>query len=211
MIIHLKYIAYLILFIAVSGSFAGAYEDFFQATRIDDAKTVNELVARGFDPNSVDESGHSALALAARDGALRVADALLTRADLKVDAKNRAGETPLMLAALKGHASLVERLLARGAAVNQSGWAPLHYAATGPDSRIVGLLVERGARLDARSPNGTTPLMMAAQYGSEASVDVLLARGADPRARNDRDLTAADFARLAGREQLAQRLLALQR
>jgi uncharacterized protein len=116
-----------------------------------------------------------------------------------------------MLAALKGHASLVKRLLERGAAVNQAGWSALHYAATGPDSDIVRLLIERGATLDARSPNATTPLMMAAQYGSEASVQVLLARGADPHLRNERGLSAADFARMAGREQLAERLQAPRR
>jgi uncharacterized protein len=180
---YFKYWLYLAIGSCIFLAHAGAYEDFFQATRTDDAGTVRELITRGFDPNALDETGQPALALAAREGALRVAEALLTRPELKLDARNRAGETPLMLAALKGHASLVKRLLERGAAVNQAGWSALHYAATGPDSDIVRLLIERGATLDARSPNATTPLMMAAQYGSEASVQVLL----------------------AGREQLAER------
>jgi uncharacterized protein len=205
--IHFKYLLYLALISSVFMVHAGAYEDFFRAARADDAKTVHELLTRGFDPNAVDESGQPALTLAAREGALRVAEALLARPELKLDAKNRAGETPLM----KGRASLVKRLLELGAAVNQAGWSPLHYAATGPDSDIVRLLVERGAALDAPSPNATTPLMMAAQYGSEASVQLLLARGADPSLRNERGLGAADFARLAGREQLAQRLQMLRR
>jgi ankyrin repeat protein len=63
--------------------------------------------------------------------------------------------------------------------------------------------------VDARSPNGSTPLMMAARYGSEASVDLLLARGANPKLRNQRDLSAADFARMDGRDALAQRLQTL--
>jgi ankyrin repeat protein len=53
--------------------------------------------------------------------------------------------------------------------------------------------------------------MMAARYGSEASVQLLLERGADARLRNDRQLSAADFARLGGREKLAERLAALAR
>jgi hypothetical protein len=75
----------------------------------------------------------------------------------------------------------------------------------------VALLLDKGAPVDARSPNGTTPLMMAARYGAEPSVDLLLQRGADPKLKNDRQLSAADFARQGGREALAQRLERLQR
>ena len=73
------------------------------------------------------------------------------------------------------------------------------------------LLLEHGAEVDAAAPNGTTPLMMAAQYGSEDSVRLLLERGADPNRRNQRELNAADFAKLAGRDSLAARLHKLQR
>jgi hypothetical protein len=38
---------------------------------------------------------------------------------------------------------------------------------------------------------------------------VLLAAKADPKVRNQKDLTAADFAREAGREALASRLVVL--
>lgn len=208
---YFKFLIYLVALTSVSPSISGAYDDFFRAVHQDDPQTLGSLLARGFDPNSVDESGQPALVIAAREGSQRAVDALLARPDLKVDLKNRSGETALMLAALKGHAALVVRLLGRGASANQSGWSPLHYAATGPDVGIVRVLIERGAALDARSPNATTPLMMAAQYGSEQSVDLLLARGADARLRNDRGLNAADFARLGGRDKLADRLASMAR
>jgi len=51
--------------------------------------------------------------------------------------------------------------------------------------------------------------MMAARYGDEGSVAVLLERGADATLRNQLDLSAADFARAAGREPLARRLESL--
>ena len=76
---------------------------------------------------------------------------------------------------------------------------------------MVALLLERGAQIEALSPNRTTPLMMAARYGPEAAVDLLLARGASLKARNDSALGAVDFALLAGREALAQRLQAAAR
>jgi uncharacterized protein len=84
-------------------------------------------------------------------------------------------------------------------------------ASLGPEVRLVKLLLDRGATVDAESPNGTTPLMMAAQYGSEESVDALLARGADPKRRNQRNMAALDFARLSGREPLVKQLEALVR
>ncbi len=185
---------------------AGAYEDFFRAVNVDDARTVSALLGRGFDPNAADERGQVALFLALRGGSPKVAEALLANPATRIDTANASGETPLMMAALRGEATWSQRLLDRGAAVNRDGWTPLHYAASGPEPKTVALLLDRGARIDAPSPNGSTPLMMAARYGAEASTDQLVARGADPKVRNDKGLNAADFARLGGREALAARL-----
>lgn len=198
---------YLSVLIAFSSAHAGSYEDFFSAVSRNDAPAVAALLQRGFDPNSRDPKGQTALFLALRDGSASITETLLGSPALDVNALNGAGESALMMAALRGQTEWARRLLERGAQVNQPGWSPLHYAATGPEPGVVRLLLERGAEIDARSPNGTTPLMMAAQYGSEAGVDLLLARGADPRAKNDRGLGPADFARLAQRDALAARLV----
>ena len=186
---------------------AGAYEEFFLAVERDDGDTVAQLLQRGFDPNARNPEGQTALHLALRDQSPRVAEALWRHPGLEVDASNASGETPLMLAALRGQFEWAQRLLARGAKVHQAGWSPLHYAATGTETRLVALLLDRGAPIDAASPNRSTPLMMAARYGAEATVDLLLQRGADKRLRNDRDLDAAGFARLAERDFLLKRLV----
>ena len=201
-----KYLVYLVVLSGVSAASAGAYEDFFKAIDRDDARTVSALLQRGFDPNSRDEQGQVALYVALRAPSLAAADALMAHPQLDVNATNAVGETPLMMAALRGQLVWAHKLLARGARLHGEGWSALHYAAAGPEPEFVRLLLEKGAPLDARSPNGTTPLMMAARYGSEASVDLLLARGADPKLRNQRDLTAADFARMDERDSLAKRL-----
>lgn len=185
---------------------AGSYDDFFAALRGNDARQVRALLARGFDPNTVDEKGQVALYIALRDESFAVAETLLASQDLQVDAANAEGETPLMLAALRGQRDWVERLLARGARLRRDGWTPLHYAASGPSTAVVELFLERGADIEAPSPNKTTPLMMAAGYGAIDSADLLLQRGASPRARNDIGLNAGDFARRAGRDALALRL-----
>jgi len=187
---------------------AGSYEDFFIAITRDNAGTITELLQRGFDANSRDANGQTGLFLALRAESLKAANAIIQGPGLDVDARNNAGETALMMAALRGQTAQARQLLQRGATVNQTGWTPLHYAATGPRTELVATFLDQGAQIDAPSPNGSTPLMMASRYGPEASVDLLLARGADLNRRNEQGLGAADFARLGGRESLAERLAA---
>jgi ankyrin repeat protein len=208
---YFRFVVYLFAFIGFSQSIADTRVDFFRAVGIDNARTVSALLDGGFDPNTLDDKGQVGLFLALREGSLKVAEALLRDPRLKIDATNAAGETPLMMAALRGNLEWTRRLLDRGAQFDREGWTPLHYAASGPEPKVVALLLDRGARIDARSPNGTTPLMMAARYGAEEGAELLLARGASVAARNDLDLGVVDFARQGGRDNLAARLERLTR
>lgn len=201
-----KSIFYLFVLSATCTALAGSYEDFFVAVKRNDGGSVTELLKRGFDPNTPDPSGNVALVLALQAENFAVADALMARPDLNVNAVNQSGESALMMAALRGNLAWCERLLARGARIDKPGWTALHYAATGPEPKIVKLLLDRGAVVDAESPDKTTPLMMAARYGPEESVTLLLAKGADPKRINARNMNAADFAQGSGREWLVQRL-----
>jgi ankyrin repeat protein len=203
---YLKYLVHLVVLSSICAASAGSFDDFFRAVRGDNANAVTALLARGFDPNAHDEKGQTALGLAVRERSDHVVDALLKHPQLDVNQRNSVGETALMFAALQGRLELVDRLIAHRANVTQDGWNPLHYAATGPEPKVVALLLRKGAPIDARSPNGTTALMMAARHGSEQSVTLLLERGADAKVRNERGMNAAEFARSAGRDALAKRL-----
>ena len=180
--------------------------DFFRAVNVDNADAVARMLVAGLDPNQLDPRGQPALIVALQGESLKVAKVLWDAKGIDVDLRNRVGETPLMMAALKAETDAVDALLAHGAKVRKDGWSPLHYAATGGSAAIVKLLLAKGAALEARSPNGTTPLMMAARYGNEEAVDALLAAGADRTLKNDLGMDASAFAGSAGRERLAARL-----
>jgi uncharacterized protein len=190
---------------------AGSFEDFFKAVKLDDESAVVGLALRGFDLNTRNEDGDPGLTLALREGSLKVASFLLTQRSVKAELRNPAGESPLMIAAIKGHLELARALIRRGAEVNKPGWTPLHYAASRPEPDsldMVRLLLEHHAYIDAESPNKTTPLMMAAMYGDRSVVRLLVEEGADASLRNEQGLTAVDFARRADRQDMADLIAA---
>lgn len=202
-----KYLVFNVIFFFCSLGFAGSFEDFFKAVELDNESAVVALALRGFDLNSQNEKGDSGLHVGLREGSLKVVNFLLTQNAVRVELRNRQGESPLMIAAIRGHLDVARQLIRRGAEVNKPGWTPLHYATSRaePDSvAMVRLLLEHHAYIDAESPNRSTPLMLAAMYGNRDLVPLLLEEGADPSLRNEQGLTALDFARRADRDDLAE-------
>src|SRR5689334_12728577 len=65
---------------------AGQVSDFFRAVQMDDAGTVRKLVAAGVNPNQPNPAGgEPALVIAAREGSMRVLQALLDLPGIQVD------------------------------------------------------------------------------------------------------------------------------
>ncbi|MEY4471668.1 MAG: hypothetical protein RIT20_2009 [Pseudomonadota bacterium] len=204
---NIKKFVVFIGFIAINGfAQAGSYEDFFKAVQMDDVRTVQSLLQRGFDPNTVNPQGVPALIVAVKEPSLKVAQLLASWPKAKTEVRNENDESALMLAALKGYFPLVKLLVENDADVNKPGWTPLHYAATAGNVPIIELLLENSAYIDAESPNGSTPLMMAAMYGSPESVKTLIQAGADLNVKNQLGLTALDFA-VRGNRQNSKELI----
>jgi hypothetical protein len=198
---------YGLVFYGFSLANAGSYEDFFKAIKQDDAKTMQSLLQRGFDPNTLDPEARHGLTMAVAEPSLKVAEVLIQAKGINVNFLNSANESALMYAALKGQLALAKLLISKDADVNKTGWTPLHYAATNGHVDLIQLLLDNHAFVDAASPNGSTPLMLAAQYGTPQAVKLLLDEGAEPLQKNEQGLTPIDFARRASRID-AERLIA---
>lgn len=194
----MKKFAYGVVFAVISlfgvQAFAGVYDDFFAAIKRDNASALQATLARGFDVNTRGPNGENGLSMALFQESDSVVQVLMAWPKTDINALNGKGESPLMLASLKGQEDVAKRLLKKGADVNKTGWTPLHYAASAAKLALISLLIENHAYIDAESPNGTTPLMMAALYGNGAAVDLLLQEGADPHLKNQQDMTALQFA-----------------
>jgi ankyrin repeat protein len=135
-----------------------------------------------------------------------------------VESRSPDGFTALHLAVFFGHPETARLLIEAGANVsarttNALDNQPLHAATAGnrTDARLaaVQLLLDAGAPVNERQSGGFTPVMSAAQNGDAPVLDLLLARGADPTLKDDEGRSAADHARTAGHETLAERLVGL--
>ena len=192
--INFKIFLYLYVLIGFSISKAGAFDDFFKAIVFDQVPVVGNLIYRGMDPNTPTEKGEPALVFAVRSGAPKTVAYLLKQPSIQIDATNMADETALMLAANANDLASANLLIEAGASVNRPKWTPLHYAASKGHTAMMRLLIENDAYVDAESPNGTTPLMMAAYYASPNAVKLMLEEGADPLLKNHDGQTALDMA-----------------
>ncbi len=192
--INFKILIYLYVFIGFSISKAGAFDDFFKAIVFDQVPVLGNLIYRGMDPNTPTEKGEPALVFAVRSGAPKTVAFLLKQAGIQTDATNTADETALMLAANANDLASANLLIEAGASVNRPNWTPLHYAASKGHTEMMRLLIENDAYIDAESPNGTTPLMMAAYYATPKAVKLMLEEGADPTLQNKDGQNALDMA-----------------
>ena len=120
------------------------------------------------------------------------------------DQSDADGWTPLLIAAVRGNAQIVDVLLNNplrqadpGKAFAPSGALPIHLAGhSGSVDTAARLLAARPGDLDqVWLLNGHTLLLQAAFYGHAKLAAFALARGANPAATTLRGLTAADFAR----------------
>jgi ankyrin repeat protein len=139
------------------------------AAFICDLARVRDLLARGADPNALNDEGRAPLVSALMVGSLPLLDLLLD-AGADVDGRDPHGWTPLHYAAQEVLPEMAARLIARGADLNaqdEDGNTPLARAVFFARGRnaIVDLLRQHGAREDIANQAGETPRALAARLG----------------------------------------------
>lgn len=193
----MKYVCQLIVILTCSllsrAAVGQSYEAFLRAVEAGDARQVSELLAKGMDPNTSDQGGHTALMIASRLGHESLV-ALLVERRADIGRRSPQGDSALMMASLKGHLGVARILVERGAPVKQDGWAPVHYAAFEGRDQLVRFLLDKGADKDALAPNGYTALMLAARNGHTDAARVLLQDDADFRIQSPDGATALRLA-----------------
>ena len=180
-----------------------------KAATFDDAREVKALIDKGMSPNQKDPKGMPILMLAIQEKSMKTVDYLINAKGIDLNQTNITNETPLMFASLYGMLPEVKILVnQKEVPVNRSGWTPLHYACTNGHLDIALFLLDKGAAVDAPSPNETTPIMMAIRAGNIQLVRLLLDRGADIRIRNQQGYSAIDVAELFNQEEIQKGLRA---
>jgi ankyrin repeat protein len=160
------------------------------------------LLDAGANANRANEDGETPLMLAARTGAVKVAD-LLVRHGANVNARETfRNQSALMWAAAESKPEMVAFLISKGAAVNvraaandwpdqmtaeprvqyrpTGGLTPLLYAARAGCQGCIEALLKGGADIDLPNPDGMTPIMMAIDNSNFEAARYLLDHGANP-------------------------------
>ncbi|GJU80425.1 putative E3 ubiquitin-protein ligase XBAT31 [Tanacetum coccineum] len=168
----------------------------FTAVQLGDLETVTNVLEKNPDliyKSTVDDR-HTALHIASANGRIQIVSMLLDDYSLNPDSLNRHKQTPLMLAAMHGKISCVEKLIEADANIlmfdSLNGRTCLHYAAFYGHSDILQTILSAARTshiaaswgfsrfVNIRDGKGATPLHLAARQQSPDCVHVLLDSGA---------------------------------
>ena len=158
------------------------------------------------------QSPESRLFDAIEAGKPLVAEGIVLKGGVNLDARNAGRETPLHAAIEKGYRELVELLVkARAplAARTLNGETPLHFAALHADTWFVDVLLRAKADPNARNNDGESVLQWAVMTGNPRTARHLLEAGANPLAVDLMGNTLLHAAADGGQVDMASAFLSL--
>jgi ankyrin repeat protein len=182
------------------------------ATREGHEDVVRCLLSRKKHPADTglrNNEGHTALHVAARDGATVIALKLIAADTSTIDARDHEGATAAFYAAQTNNDTLLVKLAEADADLNlpdDKNTTPLMQAAKFAQPQAVVALLDRNVSLEARDIEGSTALMYGVGGGNMAIILALALSGAHIEVRNDAGLNAIDMARQKNRPEVAEKL-----
>ena len=159
-----------------------------------DADEVKALLDRGVNVNAGDADGRTPLTEAAFYGRTDVAKLLLDRG-ADVFAKKNDGATVSAVAA--GHKEIAEMIDREIRLLDVAGKG---------DNKTLKELLDKGAYVNVKDPDGRTPLTEAIWNNHVDTVKLLLDKGADPNAKKKDGATPLSLASGKGYKEIAQLL-----
>ncbi len=206
---------------------------------------IESLIAHGANINAMDRSGLTPLVYALANSQPGIANLLLAHGagvnvvaaaagrvsatglrlliahGAHLNAKDPAGNTALINAAISRRLDTMELLLTGGATIDEPdadgntalmraiGTSETMMEQSTARENVVRLLLARGANVNARNRRGVTPLMLAAGTANVGTdiVQWLLDRGADPQAQDDLGKNALFYAAQNGHTDTLKLLL----
>ncbi|XP_053533166.1 KN motif and ankyrin repeat domain-containing protein 1 isoform X2 [Ictalurus punctatus] len=165
--------------------------------------------------NMADQNGNTALHYSVSHSNFRVVQKLLDAGVCNTNQQNKAGYTPIMLAALaavetKEDMGVVEELFRNGdvnAKAIQAGQTALMLAVSHGRMDMVKVLLTSGSKVNIQDDEGSTALMCASEHGHVDIVRLLLAQpGCDATLSDNDDSTAMSIALNAGHNDIAMLL-----
>lgn len=183
------------------------------AVRKNNVETVKLLMSRSADITVKDSTDKTCLYVAAEEDSFEAFRLLQENKEVKslLEEFDKNENTPLHIAAMKGHIKITEMLLDMGACIdtkNDQNLTPLHLAAKFGQSRIVKLLLTRDVNIvNDEDDASNSPLHLAALEGHVRVVEILLECGAAVDARNAMLWTPLDCAASRGWTWCAECLL----
>jgi len=172
-----------------------------------DLEMVNALLQGGADVNQKDEKRFTALLRALQNDREEIANILVARPELDVNAQGEGGANALISFVARQRVPAVQDLLNRGANVNlpdSEGDTALNIAVQRGNVELVNLLLSKGADPNIKNKLGGTPLMWAGVFGHKEIAQILLDKGADPRAKDVDGMTAAAWAAKNNRQEMVE-------
>ncbi|GLX12638.1 hypothetical protein Pstr01_08770 [Pseudomonas straminea] len=131
---------------------------YFQAAREGNVAMLDEFIAAGYNLNTADENGYTALILTAYHGHRDAVERLLA-AGADACAQDQRGNTALMGAIFKGEVRIARRLLDADCSPDQrngNGQTAAMYAALFKRTEMLNALAGKGADLKAEDAFGNT-------------------------------------------------------